>query len=485
MKIPFTNMRIEFQTYSYSQISIIPKKYSHYLVDMNNVCAFSDSDVYRMREKEVNQVFTYLMKTIYPNVVLLGEHGVGKSAIVQSIVHHVLNKKAPKELVGRHYIYWDVEKILAALSSEDKKLADKINDSFNFILDQKDNIVLIIDQIHLIACSQTLLYYFTLFRKSGIKLIGMTTEDEFYGFFGYHKIASTIDTIYISEPKSKKIYPMICEYVKILEARQNVSISKEMVNYIISVSSAFQSELRNPGLAINLIEKSMIIAKRRKHTEVTKKDVNVNFNFDFELYKNISFEEKRITAYHEAGHFIVSKMSEHIKNFKTKAITIVPSEGFLGLTMFEFEPEKQTSCDSDYFIDNIACDLAGRVAEIILQQGDGKEIKLTSGAYSDLKHATQTARDIVTEYGMIDTCGKNMTFFCNYDMSDLALLSEERKLLIEAETKKLIDEAFSRANNILNKNFELLELIAKALLENEVLDEKDLDRLCAQVLDKK
>lgn len=73
-----------------------------------------------------------------------------------------------------------------------------------------------------------------------------------------------------------------------------------------------------------------------------------------------------------------------------------------------------------------------------------------------------------------------MTVFCNYDLSDLALLSEERKQLIDEETQKLIDIAYKRAESILMENRELLDIIANALIENEVLDKKDLDTLCNQ-----
>ena len=483
MKIPFIKIRIvPIEEFSYSKIDIIPRRYSEFLTDMNPKCAFYAADVYRDREKEVNQIFTSLMKSINPRVVLLGKHGVGKSSVVMSAVHHVLNKKAPKELLNKHFIYWDIEKILAVSASSDKRIYESIAESFQFILANKDKIVVVIDQIHLIGCSMTLLYYFTVFCKTSVKIIGLTTEDEFYDFLGYHKISTTMDQIYVFEPKSSKVYPMISEYVKNLEMIYETSISEDIIEYIIFVSGAFRSELSNPGLTINFIEKSMSIAKRRKHKQVTKKDVNVNFNFNYEMYKKMSLEDKKITAYHEAGHFVVIKMSKNIKNYKTKAITIVPSEDFLGITTSEFELEKQTSCDMDYFIDNIAIDLAGRVAEILLQKKEGKEVKITSGAFSDLKNATRIARDIITEYGMIDSCGKNMTFFCNYDISDLGLLSEERKINIDTETQKLIDEAFKRAENILTENYELLSLIASELLKNDVLDEKDLNRLCAKVL---
>ena len=485
MKIPKINIpkipkiRIEVVKCSYAEANIVPDQYKNFLVDMNNLFAFNDTDVYRGREKEVNWIFNCLLKTRNSNVILLGEHGVGKTTVVQSTVHHILQKKCPKQLRNMHFIFWHLEKTLAVLSSEDSKLQQKLSGAFEF-LNSTDNIVVVLDQVHLMTTTHLLRYYFSILLKNpNIRVIGVDTEEDFYDFFEWQtKIFSLIDIVHIPEPKSKQVYPMISEYVDVLAKRHEIAISKEMVEYTVSVSAAFSSEMCNPGLTLNFIEKSMIVAKRRKHTEVTKKDINSNFNFDYKLFKEMSPEDKKITAYHEAGHFIVSKMSEHIRNYKTTAITIVPAEHFLGVTMFEFEPEKQTSCDSDYFIDHIATDLAGRVAETILQ---GEGAKLTSGAFSDLKNATQTARDIVTEYGMVESVGQNMTYFCNYDISDLALLSEDTKKDIDKETKRLISEAYERANKILNENLELLDLIANELLVNEVLDEKDLDRLCNQV----
>lgn len=466
---------------NYRTANVVPKKYQDMFGDMNNVLSKHDTDVYRGREKEVHRIFNCLLKSINPNLIILGEHGVGKTAVVNSVVHHVTKRKCPKELRKHHFILWDIEKTLAKLSSEDTKIERNLEDFIDFLVSY-DNLVVVIDQVHLVATSNLLMYYFSvLLRNSNVKVIGICTETEFYAYFANQtKLFSMVETITIAEPKSKEIYPMIYDYIKVLINRHKVFISEEMVNYIVSVSNAFSTMvISNPGLVLNYIEKSMIVAKRRKHSTVTKEDINSNFNFDYKLYNAMSDEDKKITAYHEAGHFIVSKMSENIKNYKTTAITIVPAENFLGVTLFEFEPEKQTSCDSDYFIDNIATDLAGRVAETILH-GNTSKTKFTSGAYSDLKNATQTARDVITEYGMIESCGQHMTVFCNYDLSDLALLSEERKQLIDKETQKLIDIAYKRAESILMENRELLDAIANALIENEVLDEKDLDTLCNQ-----
>lgn len=240
--------------------------------------------------------------------------------------------------------------------------------------------------------------------------------------------------------------------------------------YIISISNGLSTELYNPELTLDIIEKSMIYAKRNNRKKVTKQDINKNFNFDYELYNKMNSEDKKIVAYHEAGHFIVGKLSENVKNLKTTAITIIPAEDFLGATMFEFEPEKQMSCDIDYYIDNIATDLAGRVAETILHK-DSK--KYTSGADSDLNNATNTARAIITQFGMVEDCGENMAFLGNFDYSDFSLLSNENKEQINQETKKLINKAYARAKDILENNL------------YEVLDETDLDRICKEYFDEK
>ena len=228
----------------------------------------------------------------------------------------------------------------------------------------------------------------------------------------------------------------------------------------------------------------MIVAKRKHRKEVTKKDINANFNFKYDMYRKMSFEDKKTTAYHEAGHFLVNYLSENISNLKTSAITIVPAEDYLGVTTFDFEYEKQINLSKDYFVDNIAVALAGRVAENLLV-GENSSDKYTSGASQDLRDATETARRIITEYGMVDDLGKNMTYFPTGDASDLFLLSEEIKNKIDAETTKLVQEAYSRAECLLKDNFVLLDRIANELLNNDVLDEIDLRQICNDEADKK
>lgn len=475
MKICIPKIRIVRE--KYSTIDIVPKKLRSYLVDMNHYFNNVNGDVCRGRNKEVERIFNSLLKPHNSNVLLVGDHGVGKKATVQIAVYKILQNKCPNALSNYHFIRFNIEKMLIALQNDNE---NSIVEIINF-LSSYTNIVVVIDQIHLMSYSTVLAYYIKkLFKMHNVGVIGIATQEEFSNLFeNQNKILSMLDIIPIEEPKSDKIYPMIKQYLKSYEKAYNISIPEDIVCYMVSVSSAFSTNMSNPGLVINLIDKSIVVAARNKHTTITRDDVNYNFNFRYDLYNKMSYHDKQITAYHEAGHFIVSKLSDNIKNYKITAITIVPAEDFLGINLLEFNQEKQTHLDADYFIDDIASDLAGRVAELILQ-GNGENVKYTANAASDLKHATRTARAIVTEYGMIKSCGENLTYFCEYDLSDLMLLSEERKKIIDREVQNIIKIAYERAQKILTENRELLDAIAKSLIENEVLDEKDLNKICDQ-----
>lgn len=472
IKIPKTKRAFDF-----ASANLVPNKYFPYLFDMNYVCSKVNSSILRGREREVNRIYNSLLKSRNANVVLLGGHGVGKTATVQIAIENVLNKKCPKELKNCHFLYLNIETIIPKLL--DKAMIKKLANIINFI-SSYNNFIVVIDQVHLVQTNTILSYYFSfLVKQINVKVIGMSTEEEYYSYFEFDtKTRSDIDIIPIFEPKAKKIYPMIIDVVKKFEKIYNVEITEDIINYIISVSGAFDSEMFNPGLTMNFIEKSMIVAKRKKEKVVSRKSVNYNFNFNYELYRQMSKEDKESTAYHEAGHFIVQKLSGNIKNYRTTAITIVPAENFLGITIFDFEYEKQTSMDLDYYINHIAIDLAGIVAEKIYY---GSEDKYSSGGSVDFEHATETARKLITSYGMVKECGENMSYLGNPDITSFFMLSEEIKNKIDSETKNLIQKAEERARNILNSNRALLDRIAKELINNDVLDEKDLDRICAEV----
>ncbi len=181
----------------------------------------------------------------------------------------------------------------------------------------------------------------------------------------------------------------------------------------------------------------------------------------------ISEKEKENTAYHEAGHALLLELLEHTEPLHK--VTIIPRGPSLGSTMWLPQEDKYNMRKRE-LIDSLCVTMGGRVAEQIIF-GD-----VTSGARGDIKQATGMARKMVCEWGMSEKLG--MVEYGEHDdyvsfgreLSKQRDYSEATAQEIDREVRKLCDDAYSRASELLNKHRDKLEAIAKALLEYETLD---------------
>jgi len=185
--------------------------------------------------------------------------------------------------------------------------------------------------------------------------------------------------------------------------------------------------------------------------------------------KIISPEEKKIVAYHEAGHAIAGWFLEHADPLVK--VSIVP-RGVAALGYAQYLPKEQFLYQTEQLMDEMCMTFGGRAAEEIVFG------KISTGALSDLERITKLAYSIVTVYGMNKEIG-NMSFY-DSKQNDYAFnkpYSEATAEKIDVEVKKIIDTAFERTKALLEKHREHLEVIAKELLEKEILFQSDLERL--------
>jgi cell division protease FtsH len=239
-----------------------------------------------------------------------------------------------------------------------------------------------------------------------------------------------------------------------------------------------------PGMAgadlANLVNEAAVLAARRNKTLVDMQD--------FEDAKDkvmlgverrslvLTEDERKLTAYHEAGHAIVAiKIPGSDPIHK---VTIVPRGRALGLTASLPEVDRH-NYTKDWLIGSLAMFFGGRVAEEIIFGAD----KVTTGAGNDIERATGLARRMVTQFGMSELIGplavgdKEQEIFLGREFAQRREISERTAQMVDDEVKRLIDEAYARATIILNQNRELLDRIAQALLDRETIDREDLDRL--------
>lgn len=234
---------------------------------------------------------------------------------------------------------------------------------------------------------------------------------------------------------------------------------------------------QTPGFAgaeiANVCNEAALIAARRDKTEVDMQDfqdaVDRVIGGIEKKTKIISPEEKRIVAYHEAGHAVAGWFLEHADPLVK--VSIVP-RGVAALGYAQYLPKEQFLYQTEQLLDEMSMTFGGRAAEEIIFD------KISTGALSDLERITKMAYSMVTIYGMNKEIG-NMSYY-DSKQSDYTFnkpYSEATAEKIDKEVKKIIDIAYERTKKLLTDHREHLEIIAKELLEKEVLFQSDLERL--------
>jgi cell division protease FtsH len=180
----------------------------------------------------------------------------------------------------------------------------------------------------------------------------------------------------------------------------------------------------------------------------------------------VSDKEKRILAYHEAGHAVMSHLVGDL--FPAQKATIVSRGQALGYT-FNTPSEDRYLHTREEFVDLIMVFLAGRAAEQVVFA------RITNGAANDLERVTDIARSMVFEFGMSEVAPSRTMRADNY------ALSEETKRLRDSEQARLTDHAYEEAQRLLSKHRVSLDRVAEALLEKETLDRAELEALLADV----
>lgn len=179
-------------------------------------------------------------------------------------------------------------------------------------------------------------------------------------------------------------------------------------------------------------------------------------------------DEKKMTAYHEAGHAVVA-LHEAASDPIHKA-TIIPRGRALGMVMRL--PERDSySYHRDKMYANLAVSMGGRVAEEIIFGHD----KVSSGASSDIQYATGLARDMVTRWGMSDELGPlqyaeaDEEVFLGYSVNRQRNMSDETARKIDGEIRRIVEDGYGRAKTVLGEHVDELHAVANALLEHETL----------------
>ena len=231
----------------------------------------------------------------------------------------------------------------------------------------------------------------------------------------------------------------------------------------------------------NLVNEAALWAARQNKKEVE--------TVDFEMAKDkvlmgaerksmiLTDEEKRVTAYHEAGHALMAKLLPGTD--PVHKVTIIPRGRALGVTM-QLPTDDRHNYSKEFLYNTLAILMGGRVAEELVFK------HVTTGAGNDLERATDLARKMVCEWGMSEKLGpltfgqKEESVFLGRDFASKRDFSDQVALEIDLEIKRFVTENYERAKGVLTEQMASLKALAEALLEKEVLDAPEIDQIILQ-----
>ncbi len=242
-----------------------------------------------------------------------------------------------------------------------------------------------------------------------------------------------------------------------------------------------------PGFAgadlANLVNEAALLAARRSKTSVEMED--------FESAKDkvlmgverkslvLTEEEKKVTAYHEAGHTLIAKLLPGTDPIHK--VTIIPRGRALGVTM-QLPTDDRHNYQKEFLYNTITIMMGGRVAEELILK------HMTTGAGNDIERATDMARKMVCEWGMSERLGpltygkKEQEIFLGREISQHRDYSEQTAIEIDREVRRLIIENYERAKTLITDNIAALKALAEALLEKETLDAPEIEKIVAATI---
>lgn len=427
----------------------------------------------RGRDKETQAVMQVLLKSKKSNVVLVGQPGVGKTAIIEHLTWLIETEKCPEELIGKCVVSLDVNALIAGAKYVGMA-EQRFTELIKFLKKQKD-VILFIDEIHTIvgagaSVDNTLDLSNALkplLARGEIAVIGATTNQEYENWMSKDKaLKRRFERIEIREPEYSEVHSMVKQQVANLQEFHGVKIDNRVLDYIIKVAGCFNTETANPDRTLDMVDRAMVTAKMKGKKTVTMNIAMNNFDANFKAFAKMSDELKYQTALHELGHYLVRRYSKHLAVEKALAISIIPAEDYLGITVSDAANHSIINWTSKAHLEHIAICLGGRVAEKMYCK------EYSSGASADLKEATKEAKRMIIEYGLASE-------FTERNIEEDR--SEKQTEELNYQVDRIIKNGYELAEKILKEHEDVLKELAKILCNKGILVGNDLENICRKV----
>lgn len=431
------------------------------------------------RDKEIQSVWNIFSKKTKRNAILIGNAGVGKTAIVEAITMQIVNDECPEEFREYNVISLDLTTMVAGTKYRGE-FELKVQQLIKF-LKATSNVIVFIDEIHQILgagsaenCGPDLSGSLKpILARDDVVFIGSTTTLEYGRYFAVDPaFKRRFEKIEIKEPKLKDVKEMIKLKVDSLSKYHKVSITEDVLDYIIITAKAMNFSGNNPDITLDLVDRSFAIAKINKRKSLKRSDVVQVFKSNYETFKNMRKKDKLSTAYHEAGHALVKLLSKYDTREDLKIVSIIPTADYLGVTISE-PNGKFSPITKEAVLENASMALAGRVAQEFVNKN------WDFGANSDLSEATSVIRKMIIEMGMDENIYTNINLY-DYNSSghNMSPAAVDR---VNDRIKEEMHIVYNTTKEFLTKNKDKLDIIANLLMERGIISVQEIEEAFKEI----
>lgn len=467
-----TDLFKSFKTFN-NEKNILPRELQKFCSILNDKFTKGDEIDILGRDKELEDVFRTLGKKTKSNAILLGEAGVGKTAIVEALTQKIVNGDCPSRFENYIVISLDISNMISNTQYRGQ-FEEKIMLLKNFIK-KYNNVIIFIDEVHQVMGAGSTVESNNdlanalkpLLAREGIHVIAATTPDYYEKYISCDKAFDRrFKSIWIKEIKVKKLKYILSKKIRKLEEFHNVKISNEIIDLAILYALYFKSNLNNPDKTIDIIDEAMVNAEFKSNYIVTEDDVKDLYSEQFELYENMSLEEKERTAYHEAAHYISYAFSDNLKEmFNIECVSIIGNKNTAGANILSYKDINYTF-NYQSFEAYIIFLLAGKCAQDLYSN---KKIK-DEGASSDYMEANKYIVNMLTS-----TMSDKDTLYLVTSQKEF--YTENIKDNIFELAKQKLDHFEQLTIRFLASHEKELEKVKQYLLEKGIVSGEELERL--------
>lgn len=478
LDIDLNEIKDEFSLENYKKYHIIPEGLENCLTILNEKYRKGDASNILSRERETEKMWDILGKYKKGNVILVGEAGVGKTAVVEELTNQIVNGKCPAKFKDCVVVMLNVNGLISGTKYRGQ--AEERTENLMKFLQSTPNVILFIDEIQTIIGAgsgsvngglDVANALKPLLASEGTKVIGATTKDEYQMYFRREEALNRrFENVNVREPNLEETFKMVQGKVKSLQKYHGVKISQNLLRYIIIIASCFKNELKNPDRTIDVVDRVAVHAKLKNKKKVTEDMVLDVFNANIEQYRKLPEIEKLAIAYHNAAHYLFLKKSNRLINYKRVAVSVIPTSEEKGLNVVEINETVCVVPDRNYYLELMAYNLVGGIAE-------RKRTRQDSESYSkDLMKAKEIAGQLVEECALSDD--PDYRYRVYIERGDNGENTPKTKLFIENAKNSAMAQADEIAKKFVERNILLITAIAEELIKKEMMTDEELCKFC-------